>query len=183
LNAFIADLQAASGDPNGGRLPDLASASLEPLIEGVLKFLRPLLQERQLEVELDLSPDALGARFDAPRIEQVLTNLLSNAIRHAEPRSSVGVRTLLLAAAGHRFVEVSVSDSGPGISPQDRERIFEPYVRTGDDRTGSGLGLGLAICKRIVQSHGGTIGVFDVPERPGSRFAFTLLAADLPEAC
>ena len=76
---------------------------------------------------------------------------------------------------------MSVADDGPGISPDDRERIFEPYVRAGDESDAGGLGLGLAICKRLVEAHGGVIGV---SERPGggSRFAFTLPASGSPES-
>ena len=80
------------------------------------------------------------------------------------------------AAAGRHFVEVVVSDDGPGIAAQDRERIFEPYVRAGDGSRAGGLGLGLAICKRIVEAHGGTILLTDAPGG-GSRFSFTLPAA------
>ena len=72
-------------------------------------------------------------------------------------------------------------DTGPGVAPEDRKRIFEPYVRTAVERAGAGLGLGLAICKRIVDAHGGTIGVDDEPGW-GSRFFFSLPAAD-EEAC
>ncbi len=77
---------------------------------------------------------------------------------------------------GREFVELSVSDEGPGVAPEDRQRIFEPYVQAGDESHAGGLGLGLAICKRLVEAHGGTIGV---RERPGggSCFAFTLPGA------
>ena len=74
-------------------------------------------------------------------------------------------------------MEVAVSDDGPGVPPAERERIFGPWVR-GDRREG-GLGLGLAICKRIVEAHGGTIAVGDAPGG-GSRFAFTVPAPAAP---
>ena len=71
-------------------------------------------------------------------------------------------------------------DTGPGVAPEDRERIFEPYVRA-DDGSSGGLGLGLAICRRIVAAHGGSISVGDEPGC-GSCFSFTLAAAESDES-
>jgi two-component system sensor kinase ParS len=75
------------------------------------------------------------------------------------------------------MVEVAVEDDGPGVSVADRERIFEPYVRASSESGAGGLGLGLAISKRIVAAHGGCMAVTDA-RRGGSRFTFTLPAAD-----
>jgi signal transduction histidine kinase len=72
---------------------------------------------------------------------------------------------------------VSVSDAGPGVPEEDRHRIFEAYVQAGEQSRAGGLGLGLAVCKRLVEAHGGSIAVTDRPGG-GSRFAFTLPAAD-----
>jgi two-component system sensor kinase ParS len=88
----------------------------------------------------------------------------------------VSSRPIEASAAGGGFVEVAVSDDGPGIAAEDRERIFEPYVRGGGGSRAGGLGLGLAICKRIVEAHGGAILVTDAPGG-GSRFCFTVRAA------
>ena len=106
----------------------------------------------------------------------MLTNLLGNAIRYARKGSTIGIATRELRVNGRAFVELSVSDEGPGVAPDDRERIFDPYVQAGDESHAGGLGLGLAICKRLVEAHGGTI---SVSERPGggSCFAFTLPGA------
>jgi signal transduction histidine kinase len=106
----------------------------------------------------------------------VLTNLLSNAIRYAPEESCVRVATRPLGQGDGRFVELSVTDEGPGVPPAERERIFRPYVRGSDRGQGGGLGLGLAICKRLVEAHGGAIVVRDAPGG-GSCFAFTLPAA------
>ena len=113
------------------------------------------------------------------RVEQVLTNLIGNALKHGRAGGVIRVSSRAIeavAAVDRRFVEVVVSDDGPGIAEQDRERIFEPYVRAGDGSRAGGLGLGLAICKRIVEAHGGTILMTDAPGG-GSRFSFTLPAA------
>jgi signal transduction histidine kinase len=178
LNHFIENMLAASGGARDDEYLELKSASLGLAIEGVVSFLRPLIEEHDVRVELALDPEALWARFDPLRIEQVLANLLGNAIKYAKAEGEIRIETRRIEAAGHRFIEVGVADNGPGIAFEDRDRIFEPYVRaTGESRVG-GLGLGLAICKRIVEAHGGTITVMDRPGG-GSCFAFTLPAADL----
>ena len=176
LNRFISDLLTACGEASGN-VVELQPSSLHDLLVEVIAYLRPLLGERDLDVELHIAPDASWAHFDPARIEQVVTNLLSNAIRYSKPGSSVRVHTRSIAAANHRFIELAVIDTGPGVALEDQSRVFEPYVRAADDRSSGGLGLGLAICKRIVDAHGGTIGVCDEPGW-GSRFSFTLPAAD-----
>ena len=175
LNRFLGDLFGACGEASGSDLPDLQHASLERLLVDVTALLRPLLDERDVVVELHIDRDASSAYFDPCRIEQVLTNLLTNAIRYSKPGTSVCVQSRSIPAENHRLIEVSVIDTGPGVAPEDRERIFEPYVRA-DDGSSGGLGLGLAICRRIVAAHGGSISVGDEPGR-GSRFSFTLAPA------
>jgi signal transduction histidine kinase len=176
LDAFILQLIEAEGEPPGERELELQEGSLAEVIERVLLFLRPLLEERGLRIELRLDPAAEHARFHALRLEQVLTNLVGNALRYGARggRIELATRWLESVSADGGWIEVSVSDDGPGVPLADRERIFEPWVR-GRERRDAGLGLGLAICKRIVEAHGGSIGVGDAPGG-GSRFHFTLPA-------
>ena len=105
----------------------------------------------------------------------MLTNLVGNALRYAPAGSSIEIRARGVRGAERDYVEVSVADAGPGVPPRERARIFEPYVQVEAPRAG-GLGLGLAICKRIVEAHGGAI---HAEERRGggSRFVFRLPAA------
>ncbi len=144
----------------------------------VIAFLRPLLYEQDLVVELHIDRDAAWAHFDPARIEPVLTNLLSNAIRYSKPGTAVCVRCRSVPAENHGFIELSVIDTGPGIAFEDQERIFEPYVRSAGS---TGLGLGLAICRRIVTAHGGSLSVCHEPGW-GARFTFSLAAADVEAA-
>jgi signal transduction histidine kinase len=175
LNAFIGNLlEAARTGLSVGPL-EVAEAPLAPLVEGVVRHLTPLLDEQRLRVELALAAEAPRARCDPPRVEQVLVNLLGNALKFAPAGSVVEVASRALEQGGRRFVEIAVLDAGPGVDPRDRERIFEPYVQAGESRKAGGLGLGLAICRRIVEAHGGRIGVEPRPGG-GSRFAFTLPA-------
>jgi signal transduction histidine kinase len=183
LNAFIGNLLEASRASRGDEVLEVCNASLARSIDDVVKLLRPLLDQRQLRLKVAVAPGADRARFDRLRLEQILTNLLGNAIKFSEPGGAIEIATRECpapegaAAAGLRFVEVTVSDDGPGVAPEDRERIFDPYVQAGDESRAGGLGLGLAICKRLVEAHGGTIGV---GERPGggSCFSFTLPGSD-----
>jgi signal transduction histidine kinase len=103
----------------------------------------------------------------------VLANLIDNAVRHGGETESIGISTRAVQAHGRSFVEIAVRDSGPGVALEDHERIFEPYTQGGAAGSRRGLGLGLAICRRLVEAHGGVIGV-EAPEEGGSRFFFTL---------
>jgi signal transduction histidine kinase len=177
LNSFVDSLlEARSEKPLELASGKLCAASLEPTILGVTGFLRPMLEERDQRVDVCFAPGALHACFDRIRIEQVLTNLIANAIKYAKSASTIEVATRPLSAGGQDWIEVSVADEGPGIPRDQRERIFEPYVR-GEGNGQTGLGLGLAICRRIVEAHGGSIVVVD-REGGGSRFSFTLPVAE-----
>jgi signal transduction histidine kinase len=170
LNRFVGDLLAACGEAGSRLSVERKPASLAPLVAGLATFLRPLLEQHDLTLATDLADDAVEAEFDAVRIEQVITNLLINAIRYSKADSTIRVKSRRL---NDDAIEVSVVDTGPGVAHENRERIFEPYVRAGDDRSAGGLGLGLAICKRIVDAHGGEIFVEDAHDS-GSRFVFSL---------
>lgn len=164
--------------------PVEADAALEPVLEGVLDYLMPVLDERGIRVELELAEDALGARFDAARIEQVLVNLVTNGVDHVGPSRTLRIHTRRIErrepdGTARDWIEVGVSDDGPGVPEADRQRIFEPYCRGASPISKRGLGLGLAICRRIVEAHGGRIAVRDAGDGPrtGSCFAFELPAA------
>jgi signal transduction histidine kinase len=176
LSEFVRGLATSSSLGVECAALQLGECSLDELIRGVLSFLAPVLTTAGRKVTLDLGHDGVPVRVDGARIEQVLSNLLCNAIKYAKSEDELLIATRPAQRAGRPFIEVSLLDRGAGIAPQDRDRIFESYVRLDRDRQGEGLGLGLAICRRIVEDHGGVI---SVDERPGggSRFAFLLPAA------
>jgi signal transduction histidine kinase len=178
LNTFIGNLLEAARKASVVGPLEVTRASLEPTVRAALGLLRPLLLERELIAELRVDPAAPSPRFDPPRIEQVLINLLGNAVKYAPPGTRVEIAVRGGIFDGRPCAEVSVSDEGPGVNPIDRQRIFEPYVRTGEAAEEGGLGLGLALCKRIIEAHGGAIRVEPRPTG-GSRFVFFLPA---PEA-
>jgi K+-sensing histidine kinase KdpD len=116
--------------------------------------------------------DTLPAvQADPARIQQVLANLLSNAARYAPAGGTI---TVVASQVGPELV-VAVEDEGTGVPDAERERIFEKFYRTAEaeQRTSQGLGLGLAICRDLVEAHGGRIWVEDAPTG-GARFAFAL---------
>jgi two-component system phosphate regulon sensor histidine kinase PhoR len=109
---------------------------------------------------------------DPPRIEQVLVNLIHNAIKFTPS----GGRILATAAQKAGSVEFSILDTGVGIALEDQQRIFERFYKTDPSRNRSGTGLGLAIARHVVEAHGGLINV-ESHEGQGSRFFFTLPSA------
>jgi signal transduction histidine kinase len=177
LDRFIGNLMVASREPKGGDILEVCSGSLLPVIEGVAASMRPLLEEREMRIEVRADEEGCRARFDRAAVEQILTNLVGNAIRYAPTGGNIEISARKLPTPERLLVEVSVSDDGPGVAAEDRLRIFEPYAQAGDESRAGHLGLGLAICKRLVEGHGGTIGV---SKRPGggSCFAFTLPGAE-----
>jgi two-component system phosphate regulon sensor histidine kinase PhoR len=117
-------------------------------------------------------PQALQAQADRDRLQQVFVNLLDNAIKYGNPGGHVRISGQQLA---DQFVQVGVSDDGPGIPPEARERIFERFYRVDKARSREtgGTGLGLSIVKHIVQSHGGEVWV-ESQLGHGAHFFFTL---------
>jgi signal transduction histidine kinase len=104
--------------------------------------------------------EPLVAPVDAGRMQQVLVNLLENAVRYSPPGSNVTVR---LGRRGPATARIEVRDAGPGLSADEQARIFERFVRGAASEGTSGLGLGLYLCRAIVEQHGGTIGVESAP--------------------
>jgi signal transduction histidine kinase len=154
------------------------------VVDEVVGLLRPLLEDGELEVRVKIDPDAERARFDRTRLGQILTNLLGNAIKFSPPGGTIEIATRALprpyeGAPERPCIEISISDEGPGVASEDRKRIFKPYIQVGEESRAGGLGLGLAICKRLVEAHGGSISVRNGSEGGGS-FAFTLPVSDSP---
>jgi signal transduction histidine kinase len=148
-----------SGQVRGEAALTRREVALAPLVRGVVDFLGPLLDRAGMRVEVCLADDAASAYCDVSRIEQVLTNLLNNAMKYARRGKSIRIASQRVSLAEGHAVE-----------------IFDPYVRLSREDVPGGLGLGLAISRRIVEAHSGAIAVAE-RDSGGSRFAFQLPAA------
>jgi PAS domain S-box-containing protein len=152
----------------------LRQAELWPLVVAVAHELHGLADQRSVRFELAQPDAALLADCDAFRLQQVLRNVMANALRFAPPGSLVRLSGRDLGAAG---VELCVQDHGPGIPVDELESVFEPFVQSSRTQDGSGgTGLGLAICRRIMSAHAGQIRA----EAPGE--GGTLIRLSLPPA-
>jgi two-component system phosphate regulon sensor histidine kinase PhoR len=133
--------------------------------------LRPQAERAQLTLHIDLPDDLPDIMIDPDRVQQVVTNLVHNAIKFTPAGGNIAVTAQADPASGE--LSVSVRDTGVGISPDDLPRIFERFYKADRARSGGGTGLGLAIAKHIVLAHGGQIWAEGQPGK-GSIFHFTL---------
>jgi len=122
-----------------------------------------------LSLRVECEEDLPNVHIDSQRMEQVLVNLIHNAVKFTRP----GGEVVLLAGSDYGFVRFAVRDTGPGIPADEVTRIFERFYRVDKSRAGSGTGLGLSIAKHIVEAHGGKIWAESV-EGQGSTFYFTI---------
>jgi K+-sensing histidine kinase KdpD len=164
LDRFVANLLSLSRIEAGAFAPERQAVDVAELVSERIRSLAPLL--RDVTVRTDLSADLPLVDADYGQLEQVVTNLLANAARHAPHQSDVWIA----AARDGDEVRIEVSDQGRGIAAADADRLFEPFVRGQDSR---GSGIGLAICRSIVEAHGGTIGVRRT-FGGGATFSFTI---------
>jgi signal transduction histidine kinase len=155
---------------DAGRL-ELARSpvDLATIVRDAAALLAPLAEERYVTLDLDLQSAVLPA--DGPRLAQVATNLLTNAIRYNRPDGRVHVTV----ATAEGRATLTVSDTGVGIPDADLPRLFERFYRadTARSRDTGGSGLGLPICQGIVHAHGGTITVDSTPDQ-GTRVTVEL---------
>jgi signal transduction histidine kinase len=137
---------------------------LNPVVTGVVEVVRAAAADDDLDLEVQVPAAPVTVEADPDAVRQALLNLVDNAIKYSPGRGHVAVRLSAVAGGG---AEISVCDRGIGISPEDRERIFEAFYRSPeavrlDPR---GVGLGLRIVKHIMDAHGGEIGIAGAPGR------------------
>jgi signal transduction histidine kinase/ActR/RegA family two-component response regulator len=157
------------GRLEAGRLDvRLQPVDLPPVLDDVAAVIAPLAGTAGLEIEWPATAGVPRVLADPIRLRQVLVNLLTNAVKF----TPTGGRAWLEIETDPESVCLAVCDTGRGIPPSETERIFEPFER-GDGVHGQGVGLGLAICRRIVELHGSRLEVSSEPE-VGSRFWFRL---------
>jgi signal transduction histidine kinase len=145
-----------------------------PLVEDVVRTMRAQTEAAGQTLDEQVQPGLPPINVEPDRIRQILVNLLTNAHEYTPEGASIAIAARAVAAE----VEISVSDDGPGIPPDQLERIFERFTRgdAGLTQRVGGTGLGLAISKSLVELHGGSIGVDSTPGE-GSTFRMRLPAA------
>jgi signal transduction histidine kinase len=143
----------------------------EALVQAAVDAYGGAAEERQLAIEPRVLPGLDAVLVDRERVQLVLSNLLSNALRHAPAGSTITVG----ARADDGRVRLEVTDRGPGVPPEYRQSVFEKFFRV-PGTASSGAGIGLSIAKKIVEAHGGEIGVESAPGQ-GCTFWFTVPAA------
>jgi signal transduction histidine kinase len=145
-------------------------ALLQDVIEAVSNTMRPLAVKKSIDLRAECDERLALIPMDSARIKQVLLNLVGNAVKFTPETGKVWVR----ANAENSEVQIEVSDTGPGIPPEDRERIFLEFQQVGRDAgKPQGTGLGLALAKKFIEMHGGKIWV-ESEMGKGSSFTFTL---------
>jgi PAS domain S-box-containing protein len=147
-----------------------SKSSLSNLVVEAVEEVHPIAEGKGHVLSFDLGSDSLPlVDMDAEMIRRVLINLLENAIKYSRSEGKISVKL----ERADNSLRVGVSDNGPGIPPEDQERIFEKFARVQRKGRPKGLGLGLAFCRLAVVAHGGRIWVESEPDQ-GSSFYFTL---------
>jgi len=167
MSAMVANLLDMARIQSGEVKFNLQWQPLEEVVGSALRGSGSQLQDHR--VRTDLPRDLPLLRFDAVLVERVLSNLVENAAKYTPPGSSI-----VIGAALHgTWINITVSDDGPGLPPGREEAIFEKFTRGERESAKPGVGLGLAICRAIVEAHGGRIGASASP-LGGAAFTFTL---------
>jgi K+-sensing histidine kinase KdpD len=164
LDRIVGNLLSLGRIEAGGLHPDRQAVDLGELVTSATERLGRMLQGLPVSVAVDADLPLVPA--DYSQIDQVLTNLLENAARHSPTGAAIEVTVV----QRDESLVVAVADHGPGIADDVRDHLFEPFRAAGP---GSGTGVGLAICRAVVDAHGGTIAAGDVPGG-GAIFSFSL---------
>jgi signal transduction histidine kinase/CheY-like chemotaxis protein len=155
---------------------NMGKTSISDVIERAIAATASLFEPKKLRLIRDVAPDLPDVNGDQHRLIQVVINLISNAVKFTDSGC-----VALSAHLRGEDIEVGVADSGIGIAPGDQQKVFEKFKQVGDTLTDKpkGTGLGLPICKEIVEYHGGRIWVESEPGE-GSKFSFTIPVIGLP---
>jgi signal transduction histidine kinase len=174
INRILGDLLAFSRPTAGRGGPETEPGSVEAAVHDTATLLSPQSSMRNVTLDLAVPPGLPPVTLSREHQVQVLLNLLLNAA----DACAGGGRITVSAAPSDLGVRLVVQDDGPGVAPEVRERLFEPFVTTKD--IGKGTGLGLAVCRGLVEAAGGTLALDPTPQ--GARFVVDLPRATSPSA-
>ena len=182
LNRLINDLRELAQAEAGQLSLNVQSTDLVPLIENGADAFAELSREKGVALKVEMPEHLPAVPADPDRIRQVLHNFLSNALRHTPEEGTISVTANRIEQPDQ--IKVTVSDTGPGIPPEDLPHVFDRFWRADRSRSREhgGSGLGLAIARQLVEAHGGRIGVdSDGVSGQGSQFWFSLPGGDNTE--
>lgn len=151
------------------RVPSFMQSDINEIARDAVQSLELELQDSDIQVELELGDNMPDVMFDSTLVQQVVINLLRNAVDALSGSPQPRHITLRTATCPDLGLQVSIVDNGPGVPEEIRDRLFTPFVTTKTQ----GLGLGLCICRSIIEAHGGTLW-FSANESGGASFHFTL---------
>jgi signal transduction histidine kinase len=171
LLSLINDILDLSKIEAGRMELELSDFDLPAVLENALTLVKERAQRHGIALGKRVDPSLGTVRADERKVKQIMLNLLSNAVKFTPE----GGRVSVAAKPNGSAIEISVSDTGIGIAPEDQQAVFEEFKQVGRDytRKAEGTGLGLALTKRFVELHGGTIKLASAPGK-GSTFTFTL---------
>ena len=171
LQLMVDSLLDVARMESGGAELKLIQVNLSQLIKEAVDRTSVFIEMEGINVTVDSPEDLPLVRVDRDMIFRVLSNLVNNAIKYTPNRGQITIKT---EPEGDSLV-TSVTDTGPGIPPEDRDRVFDRFAQiSGDSARSGGFGLGLAFCRMTVEAHGGRIWVESGDNDDGSRFVFTL---------
>lgn len=175
LNRLVGDLLELSRISAGGVRPDIEAVPVDDLIGAAVQRIEGTLGTRRLDVSLGEEGPLLVGRFDLAHSIRILVNLIENAVKYAPVESPIEVGV----ARRGPWIDVTVADRGPGVAPDEIERIFEPLYRPSNAPPDAGsAGLGLAIARQFAEAQGGTV-AYTPRIGGGSVFTLRLPAVDL----
>jgi two-component system, NtrC family, sensor histidine kinase KinB len=176
LTSVVEELLELNRMETGKALLDIETLSPHDMVRDALELFQADARDKGITLDYAVADDLPNVTGDAKRLQHVLSNLVSNALRFTKPGGSVVVN----ADAEEQMVKFTVADTGTGIAPEHQSRLFEPFFRVPGQEKPSGVGLGLAIVREIVAALGGSVGVKSEPGN-GSKFWFTLPIAAASE--
>ncbi|HEX9412347.1 MAG TPA: ATP-binding protein [Ktedonobacterales bacterium] len=171
LRRLVDQLRQVALFEGGAQALNRTAVQVPSLVTETLAVLAPEMERKQVTVVNELPGDLPAVYADDDRLTEILLNLFDNALRHTPAGGRIEVR----GRVEGRLAQVTIADTGPGIAPADRQKVFERFYRVDPSRNSAtgGSGLGLAIVRALVEAHGGTIAVAD-RAGGGAQFTFTL---------
>jgi signal transduction histidine kinase len=171
LSRLVDDLRTLALAESGALHLKYEPTNLVELVRDAVSGFEAQAKEKDVQMELSLA-EAEEANIDPQRIREVLTNLLSNALRYTPPGGEIKVRLLETGSGVERRVTISIEDNGPGIEPHILPHVFERFYKSSDS---GGMGLGLSIAKYLIEAHHGKIWA-ESEEGMGTKITFSFPA-------